>query len=78
MDNHFENALEEFLKFPVSEESVVSAPVTAACVKLIEGRVDIARKQKRIKIADHSEYGWTTVELYKHDELASDSADKRN
>ena len=52
-------------------------PVTAARVKLIEGRVDIARKQKRIKIADHSEYGWTTVELYKHDELASDSADEK-
>ena len=44
---------------------------------LTEGRVDIACRQKRIKIADRSEYGWTTVELYEHDEFASDSADER-
>ena len=30
-----------------------------------------------MKIADRSEYGWTTVELYKHDELASNSADEK-
>ena len=77
MDNRFENALEELWKIPVSEESEVSAAVTAACVKLTESRVDIARRQKRIKIADHSEYSWTTVELYEHDELASDSADEK-
>ena len=46
-------------------------------VQLTEGRVDIAHRQKRIKIADRSEYGWTTVELYEHDELASDSADEK-
>ena len=77
MDNRFENALEELQKIPVSEESEVSAAVTAAHVELTEGRVDIARRQKRIKIADRSEYGWTTVELYEHDELVSDSADEK-
>ena len=80
LDNRFENALEELKKIPVSEESgsdAVDAAVTAARVELTEGRVDIASRQKRIRIADRSEYGWTTVELYEHDELASDSADEK-
>ena len=77
MDNRFENALEELRRIPVSEESEVSKAVTAVRVELTEGRVDIARRQKRIKIADRSEYGWTTVELYEHDELASDSVDEK-
>ena len=76
MDNRFENALKELRKIPVSEESEVSVAVTAECVELTEGRVDIARRQKRIKIADRSGYDWMTVELYEHDELASDSADE--
>ena len=77
MDNCFENALEELHKIPVSEESEDSAAVIAARVELTESRVDIACRQKRIKFADCSEYSWTTVELYKHDELASDSADEK-
>ena len=77
MDNRFENALGELWKIPVSEESEVSTVITAACVELTEGRVDIAHRQKRIKIADRSEYSWMTVELYKHDELVSDSADEK-
>ena len=77
MDNRFENALEELQKIPVSEELEVSAAVTAARVELTEGRVDIARRQKRIIKADRSEYGWMTVELYEHDELASDSTDEK-
>lgn len=78
LDNRFKNALEELGKIPASEEEPeVSAAVTAARVELTEGRVDIANRQKRIKIADRSEYGWMTVELYEHDELASDSADEK-
>ena len=71
MDNRFENALEELRKFLFQKNR------RSAHVELTEGRVDIARRQKRIKIVDRSEYGWTTVELYEHDELASDSADKK-
>ena len=77
MGNRFENASEELRKIPVSEEMEVSAAVTAARIELTEGRVNIARRQKRIKIADRSEYGWMTVELYEDDELASNSADKK-
>ena len=77
MDNHFENALKELQKIPLSEELEVSAAVTPAHVELTEGRVDIAHRQKRIKTADRSEYGWTTAELYKHDELASNSVDEK-
>ena len=84
LDNRFENALDELQKIPISEEESTSGSrkeintaVTAARVELTEGRFYIARRQKRIKIADRSEFGWTTVELYKHDELASDSADEK-
>ena len=65
-DNRFENALEELSKIPAPEEPAVegtpevSAAVTAARVELTEGRLDIARRQKRIRIADRSEFGWTT------------------
>ena len=83
LDNRFENALDELQKNPISEEESTSGPrkeinaaVTAAQVELTEGRLDIARRQKRIKMADRSEFGWTTVKLYEHDELVSDSADE--
>ena len=46
-------------------------------MELTEGRLDIAHRQKRIKIVDRSEFGWTTIELYEHDELASDLADEK-
>ena len=78
MDNCFENALEELCKIPVLEESEVSTALTVAHIKLTaEGRVDTACRQKRINIADHSEYSWTTVKLYEHDELVSNSADEK-
>lgn len=66
-----------FLEPLVEGSSEVSAAVTAARVKLTEGRLDIACRQKRIRIVDRSEFGWMTVEFYKHDELASDSGDEK-
>ena len=32
-------------------------------------------RQKAIRIADRSEYGWATVEEYEEDELAANSND---
>ena len=37
----------------------------------------ITYRQKRIKVADRSDFGWATVEEYDKDELASDSDDKK-
>ena len=45
---------------------------------LDEGPKSFATRQKYIKIADRSEYGWATVRHYQDDLLASDSEDEKN
>ena len=37
----------------------------------------LAGRQKRIKLADRSEYGWAVVDEYKDDELALDEDDAK-
>ena len=37
----------------------------------------IAARQKRIKVADRSEYGWATVDEYEQDQLAADKEDAK-
>ena len=48
-----------------------------AKVKLQKGRNLLAACQKRIKLTDRSEYGWTLVDEYEDDELASDEEDAK-
>ena len=38
---------------------------------------DLISRQKAIRIADRSEYGWATVEEYKEDELVANSDDEK-
>ena len=45
--------------------------------ELKEGIQSIALRQKHIKVAHRSEFGWATVEEYDKDELASDSDDEK-
>ena len=42
-----------------------------------EGIEMLERRQKLIKLADRSEYGWRTVEEYEEDDLAKDSDDEK-
>ncbi|XP_068738769.1 uncharacterized protein F23F12.8-like [Montipora capricornis] len=44
---------------------------------LEEGEKLLVERQKRILLADKSEYGWSTVEEYKQHDLAADSEDKK-
>ena len=44
---------------------------------LEEGKLLITKRQKLIKIADRSEYGWATVDEYVEDELAEGKEDER-
>ena len=37
----------------------------------------LAGRQKRIKLADRSEYGWAVVDEYEDDELALDEDDAK-
>ena len=45
--------------------------------QLQEGIQAIACRQKRIKVADRSDYGWAVMKAYDNDELASDSEDEK-
>ena len=45
---------------------------------LDEGLKTLLTRQKFIKIADRSEYGWATVKHYQDDPLALDSDDEKN
>ena len=41
------------------------------------GEALLLNKQKLIKLADHSELGWSVVKEYKADELADNSEDEK-
>ena len=45
--------------------------------ELHQGSQAIAARQKRIKVADRSDYGWTVVEANDSDELAENSEDEK-
>ena len=45
--------------------------------ELKQGLDLITAKQKWIKVADRSEYGWVTVDEYDHDQLAADKEDAK-
>ena len=45
--------------------------------ELDKGAKEIAAHQKKIRIADRSEFSWATVEAYESDDLADDSADEK-
>ena len=74
------------------EESIVSAkkelekieatgeqeePVKKAAILLDEGLKALERRQKHIKVAERSEFGWATVEHYDSHPLAADSDDEK-
>ena len=46
--------------------------------KLQEGTKALTERQKHIKVADRSEFGWATVNYYWDDPLASDSDDEKS
>ena len=45
--------------------------------KLTKGQDQIADRQRKIKMADRSDYSWGMVEAYERDELADNSADEK-
>lgn len=48
-----------------------------AHVFLDEGMKSLDKRQKHIKVADRSDYGWSTVEYYDSHPLADDSDDEK-
>ena len=45
--------------------------------ELHEGSQEIAARQKQIKVADRSDFGWAVVEAYDSNELAKNSEDEK-
>ena len=54
-----------------------STSVEKAKEALKEGEDLITVRQKVIRIADHSEYGWVTIEEYEGDKLVDNSDDEK-
>ena len=77
VDNHLDNALDELKKMPRPTDEKTSKIVDNVQEELAKGREEIADRQKKIKMADRSEYSWGMVEAYERDELADDSADEK-
>ena len=66
-------------KLSVASVSLATAPPSVEKAKeaLKEGEALISARQKVIRIADRSEFGWATVEEYEEDELADNSDDEK-
>ena len=62
-----------------AQSSLCSMPpdIEKAKKALEEGERTITDRQKHIKVADRSEFGWATVEEYVADELADNSDDEK-
>ena len=73
----FNSAVEDKLDLCASALEESPPAVEKAKEMIREGKKLIATRQKLIKIADRSEYGWATVDEYIEDELASDSDDEK-
>ena len=63
----------------MAQKSLGSAPpaIEKAKEALREGEKLLKDRQKLIRIADRSEYGWATVSEYEEDELADGSDDEK-
>ena len=51
--------------------------INKAKEELKQGLDIIAARKKQIKVTDHLEYGWATVDEYKQDQLAADEEDAK-
>lgn len=60
-----------------ASRAVESGDLAKAKEALKEGRDLLKERQKLIKLADKSEFGWSTINEYLDDELADDEADAR-
>ena len=77
MDNHLDAAMEELQKVPKPTDDKAARALANMEEELKKGRAEIADRQKKIKMADRSEFSWGVVEAYESDDLASDSADEK-
>ena len=56
---------------------VSATQLEAAKEELDKGAKQLVTCQKKIRMADHSDFSWATVEVYESDDLADDSANEK-
>ena len=59
------------------KEAVAKSDAVVAVQRIEEGMNLVKTRMKLIKVADRSQYGWSTVKEYEQDDLASDSEDEK-
>ena len=59
----------------VAVKALESGNIEKAKEELNEGITVLNNRQKLVKLADKSEFGWATVQEYVFDDLADDEAD---
>ena len=69
-------AKKELAKVNATDEPAKEA-IKEAETSLDEGLKTLEKRQKHIKVADRSEFGWATVEHYESHPLATDSDDEK-
>ena len=76
---HFNHQVEEVVADATAELTAAgsSPAIGRAQEVLAKGEKLLLERQKIIKIADHSEFGWGVVAEYTADDLADDSDDKK-
>ena len=78
LEQHLDAAQHKLSKIDTSSmNEEVKKMIEVAREELKEGQQEVVARQKRIRLADHSEYGWTTAEAYNDDELEEDPADEK-
>ena len=77
MNSHLDNALNKLKKIPQPTDEKTSKIVDKVQEELTKGRDEIADCQKKIKMADRSDYCWGMVEAYERDELADNLANEK-
>ena len=59
------------------KEAVAKSDAVVAVQRIEEGMNLVKNRMKLIKVADRSQYGWSTVEEYEQNDLASDLKDEK-
>ena len=74
MYEHEEKVIEVLVEV---KEAVTKNDTVVAVQRIEEGMSLVKNRMKMIKVADRSQYGWSTVKKYEQDDLASNSEDEK-
>ena len=76
-EQQFEHAAPFLYKLESAKDALNANATSKAKTAIEEGTALVTKRIKVIKIADKSQYSWTTVQEYLSDELATNSEDEK-